>query len=162
MGNKITAHCWTERGRTGATISNVSDYQMAPTQTKNLTCNFYCYCSYTGTAQLMRRVFHFDISISCQFRVNRVFFCVLWSWRSWWNSRMGQEIPQRLMYRYSWRPSLSPRTVYSTDEDLVLKKNYGPLTTLLKCWIIRICELLDIGLKGFDCYQDAWCNCEKK
>jgi len=26
---------------------------------------------------------------------------------------------------------------------------YGPLTTLLKCWIIGISELSDVRLKGF-------------
>jgi len=38
----------------------------------------FCYCSYTWDAQLIRGVFHLDISFSCWLRGIRVPFCVLW------------------------------------------------------------------------------------
>ena len=51
-----------------------------------------CHCYYTWDVQLIRTIFHLDISFACWFRVICLFFYVLWylhSWRSWWSRRHG-------------------------------------------------------------------------
>ena len=64
----------------------------------------FCYCSSTLAVQLIRGVFH---SISW-FRVIRVLFlcCLesLWLKKFVEYETQGQEIPQKLMYRYKLRP----------------------------------------------------------
>ena len=107
----------------------------------------FCYHLYTWTAQLLRRVFHLDISFSCWFRAIRVcVLCILQTWRSWWNSGMGQEIPQRLMHTHSWRPSLSLRTAYSIDEDFFWVKKKTKFVVL---WLRSSSAILS----GFLNYQ---------
>jgi len=64
-------------------MRQVLDYQVLWIIKQNLSkCKFlhtvFCYCSYTWDAQLIRGVFHLDISFSCWFRGIRVPFCVLW------------------------------------------------------------------------------------
>jgi len=47
----------------------------------------FCYCSYILAVQLIRWIFHLDISFICCFKVISVLFCVSWSVhssRSWW------------------------------------------------------------------------------
>ena len=52
--------------------------------------NFFV--TYTWAVQLIRGVFHLDITFICWLRVIRIFCCVFWSlhgWRSWWHRRQG-------------------------------------------------------------------------
>jgi len=51
----------THMDQTGAELSNIPDYQMVP---KFLQIVF-CYCYYTSAVQLIRGVFHLDISLVC-------------------------------------------------------------------------------------------------
>jgi hypothetical protein len=44
----------------------------------------YIYCPCTWAAQLIRGVFHLDVSFSCRFRGIRVPFCVFWSLSSFY------------------------------------------------------------------------------
>jgi hypothetical protein len=48
----------------------------------------------------------------------------------------GQEIPQQLMYRHSWRPY-----EHGLRPFFLVKSKTSSLVTILKCWIIRISEL---------------------
>jgi hypothetical protein len=64
------------------------------------------YCPYTWALQLMRGVFHLDISFICWFSDFRILFYVflnLHSYRNWCRRQGGQEMPWQLMYRCSWR-----------------------------------------------------------
>jgi hypothetical protein len=66
----------------------------------------------------------------------------------------GQEIPQQLMYRRSGRhfEHVSDICLFHWWSFFLVKiKTSGLRTTLSKCWIIRISELSDIGLKAFCC-----------
>ena len=58
---------------TGAELPYVPNYQTVTVLTKFLQVLF-CYCSYILAVQLLRGVFHLDISFSCWFRI---LFCFL-------------------------------------------------------------------------------------
>jgi len=58
------------------------------------------------------------------------------------------------MYRHSWRPfEHVPEICLFPQRDflLVKSKTSGLGTVLLKCWMIRISELLEVWLKEFCC-----------
>ena len=61
-----------------------------------------------------------------------------------------QEIPQWLMYRQSRRPTgTCHRTLpVVLMKPFLVKSKTSCLGNSLKCWIIRISELLDAGLKA--------------
>jgi len=63
----------------------------------------------------------------------------------------GQEIPQKLMYRCSWRPfwKFSWHLPVYEAFCLVKSKTHSLGTTLLKCQLIRISKLLNVRLKEF-------------
>ena len=64
----------------------------------------------------------------------------------------SQEVPQALMYGYSWRPfGTCPCDISVSLMKLVSgnSKISGHETAPLKCWIIRISELSDFEVKEF-------------
>ena len=69
-----------------AAIWLIRQYLYSP----NVLQIIFCYYSCTWSAQLNKRVVHFDISYSCWFTVSRVLCCVFWSlhrWKGWCNRR---------------------------------------------------------------------------
>ena len=64
----------------------------------------FCYCCDTLTAQLFRGVFHLDISFICWLRVIRLLCESSYLKKLVEQETSGQEVPQELMYTYSWRP----------------------------------------------------------
>ena len=99
--------------------------------------------------QLIRTIFHLDISFICLFGVIRVLFCVvcsLHSYRIVERESRGQEIPQSLMCRHCWGSFLN--IAFFTEEAFFLVKSQKLSLgiTLLKCQIIRISELSGVGL----------------
>lgn len=63
----------------------------------------------------------------------------------------GQEIPQWLLYRHSWRPlgTCHCNVPVALIKLYHVKSNTSGLGTSFKCSIFRISELLDAGLKAF-------------
>ena len=66
----------------------------------------FCYCSYNWAVQIIRGVFHSDISFIRLFMFMRALLCVSWclySWRRWLSRRWGMK-PQQMMYMHTLRP----------------------------------------------------------
>jgi len=65
----------------------------------------------------------------------------------------GQEMPEWLMYRHSWKPflNMSARSACLIDAALffLIKSKTSGLGTTVKCKIIRISRLAYDGLKEF-------------
>ena len=103
-----------------------------------------CYCSYTWVVQLIRGVIPLWYLI-CWFKV---LFCDYWSlhsWRSWWRRLWPRDtttvdVQTFLEALWTWPEIFLPG-----------KKQTSGLVTILKCWIIRISELPDIGWLEFCC-----------
>ena len=118
----------------------------------------FCCLSYTCAVQLIREVFHLDISFLCWFRVRRALLCVVWSlhsWRSLWSRRQGS----RRYDNSRGTDSLGDLWTCPCELPVSLRKLFflvkvktpSLVTTLLKCRIISISELSDVGLREFCC-----------
>jgi len=89
----------------GANLSITLNYQKETVLTQVLTGTFG-FCSYIWCVQLIRGVFHLDISFICWFKVIRVLFYVLWSlhsWRSWWNRKIWVSRYHNCWHTDTWR-----------------------------------------------------------
>ena len=89
---------WLTQDWTGAELSNIPDYQTVPVLTYVLTGTFLLLLLYFGctTDQIW-------ISPSPTGSGSSSVFWCLQNSKCWWKAR-GQKIPQRWMYRHSWRP----------------------------------------------------------
>lgn len=98
------------QGTGHAKFLNIPDYQTVCIQTEVLTRNLLLLLLYLGV-QLIRGLFHLGIS---WYRVIKVLIFVFWSLHTWsrWKEARGQEIPQQLVYRHSWRPFEHVREIY--------------------------------------------------
>jgi len=63
----------------------------------------------------------------------------------------GQEIPQWLMFRHSWKPfgTCHCNLSVAVMKLFLEKSKTSGLGASFKCWIIRISELVDAGLRAF-------------
>jgi len=125
------------------------DYQTVPKVT-SVPTGAYCYFFCTRVVQVLREVFHVDISFICWLRVIRILFFLFWDFAAEEVDGVGDKgpgIPQQLMYIHSWRAfwTCSWDIPVSLMSLLTWKsKTSGLAATLTKCWIVRISELLDI------------------
>jgi hypothetical protein len=78
----------------------------------------FCYCSNTRAAQLIRGVFHLDISFIFWFRV----FCVFWSLHSWKGSLSMRQGVRR--HHNGWCTDVKHHTSHSL-RMLYIKCKYG-------------------------------------
>lgn len=114
---------WLSQDQTNDEMLNIPEYQMVPMLTWVFTGNF-CYCSYTWSVQLIRGLFHLDISFLCWSRVIRILFCVsrvFTEKRSCWSRRKGIRT-----YHIAWCKTLveaflimSLRSICFIDEDFL-------------------------------------------
>jgi len=80
----------------------------------------------------------------------------------------GEEIQQWLMYIHSCRPlgTCHCNLPVVLKKSYLIKSNTSGLGTSFKCWIFRISELLDAGLKAFSIILNKCdkfvCNMSKK
>ena len=107
-----------------------------------------CYCSYTWAVQLIRWVFHFDISVISWFKGQQgPLLCFLES-----SQLKLMEETRAKRYHNIWCTD-SPRGLVNMAPRpfFLVKSKTSGLVTTLKCWLIRISELQDIGLMEFCC-----------